>query len=1062
MGLNPISWDLVLFNYYSFGSLLVTLTTIFLGIFFFTLKNRTIATTHLGIGFILLGVFETGYFLAAFLYHPIAAYHRWLTGGFILFALAHYTQFLLRFPGNSNQRIAKWVLIAEYSAATVMVAFFIYFTFISEKIYHFTAHHWDFNAYDVSRYLAILIGIFSIVGFIIIPTWRVLITKDKRRIALLMFNIGFLIAAIYPNISNILSRDGVMERSTYMTSNVILFLTAFSFLVIAFINNSAERTTFMVKIVGITLFTICLIMQALVYISSQEKDAEYDSLRMVNIERALENGVKSSDIEYVFHWEDPKENLNSSEYDPAKELDLKQIEADLQNVTIYEEIRNLKEEDFRKSLITVLGHAHNYFGAYKRFIIKLSNENINLPDAELKKKILEKAEEWNKQAFVATNKFEAVIGGSNCSKERDFISGLKDSEFGFKEEIFSHWTTEGCRWNGKELDQAKLRSEVLTYFRYFKPSETRHYRRSKDGLHHYVAFMKYQPDKSQMSEVGFSYRVYREFMHPTAVKQTGILLAVIFIVLALFPLFFKNSLVDPLNSLLSGVEKVNKGDLDVVVPVKVRDEIGFLADSFNAMVASIKQARRELQDYAENLEEKVRERTREVQEKMEEVQRLKVQQDGDYFLTSLLAKPLFYNANKSKLVTTNFIIRQKKQFEFRGKHSDLGGDICVTGNLRLGRPDSFKRYTLSMNGDAMGKSMQGAGGALVMGVVMNSILARSAANNRILDVTPEQWLTEIYNEIHSVFKSFNGSMVISASLYLIEDETGKCWYFNAEHPYSVLYRDGKASFIEDGLTLRKLGLDSEFEFKVRSFQLKKGDIIILGSDGRDDVDLTPDETIRTINEDEMLFLRHVENAKSNLEDIEIEIRKTGELTDDLSLLKIEFQGEPKSDEIEEIFESSDHIDKALNTDSVYEEAKKMYKIGRLDEALDLLKTGYMHDSANQRLNKLLGLLSFKGKDYSTAVEVLNNYLGADPDLHEYWFYLSIANKKMGKYDQALTASLKLLEIDPNNMSNLVNLSDIYRLMEMYDRAEEYARKILQKEPGNENAHKLIRLIERDR
>ncbi|MFB5734972.1 SpoIIE family protein phosphatase [Leptospira wolffii] len=1061
MGFNPLSWDQVLFNYYSFGSLLVTLTTLFLGVFFLTLRNKTIATTYLGIGFIFLTVFETGYFLAAILYHPWAAYHRWLTGGFILPALASYTQFLLRFPGNSNQRIAKWVLIGEYSVWGISVALFIYLTGISEKIYHFTAHHWDFNAYDASRYLAIVIVLFSLVGFIIIPAWRVIVTKDKRRIALLMFTIGFLIAAIYPNISNFLSRDGVMERSTYITSNTIFFLTAFSFLVIAFINNSAERTTFMVKIVGITLFTICLIVQALVYISSQEKDAEYDSLRLVNIERVTENGVKSADIEYILKWDDNKDSMDLSGYDSKLDLDLKQSETDLQNVAIYEEIRNLDDLNFKPSLDSLLSKSHSYFGGYKRVIKELVSSNSQLSSAELKALIVSNAEVWNKNAFVTTNKLEGLSEGSFCKDGRNLIKSLGSAENAFKEEIFSHWS-EDCLWDGKKLEYRPLKSEILRYFRYFKPSETRHYRRSNDGLGHYVAFMKFDPKKSELSEVGFSYRVYREFMHPRAVKQTIILLSVLFVVLALFPLFFKNSLVDPLNSLLSGVEKVNKGDLDVVVPVKVRDEIGFLADSFNAMVSSIKQARRELQDYAENLEEKVRERTREVQEKMEEVQRLKVQQDGDYFLTSLLAKPLFYNANKSKLVSTDFIIRQKKQFEFRGKHSDLGGDICVTGNLRLGRSDSFKRYTVSMNGDAMGKSMQGAGGALVMGVVMNSILARSAANNRILEATPEQWLAEVYNEIHAVFKSFNGSMVISAAMYLVEDETGKVWYFNAEHPYSVLYRDGRASFIEDGLTLRKLGLDSEFEFKVRSFQLKKGDVLILGSDGRDDVDLTPEETIRTINEDEMLFLRHVEHAKANLEDIEIEIRKTGELTDDLSLLKIEFQGEPKKDEIEDIFDDSDHIDKALNTDSVYEEARKMYKTGRLEEALELLKTGYLHDSANQKLNKLLGLLSFKGKDYSTAVEVLNNYLSSDPDLHEYWFYLSIANKKMGKYDQALSASLKLLEADPNNMSNLVNLSDIYRLMEMYDRAEEYARKILQEDPGNENAHKLIRLIERDR
>ncbi|PJZ71544.1 serine/threonine protein phosphatase [Leptospira perolatii] len=1055
-----ISWDLVLFNYYSFGSLLVTLTTLFLSIFFLSLRNKTIATTHMGVGFLLLGIFETGYFLAAFLYHPIVSYHRWITGGFILPALTHLSQFLIRFPGNSNQRIARWILFIEYVVIVIVVSSFVYLTGTSEQIYHFTAHHWDFNAYDASRILAIVIALYSFVGFLAVPIWRLIVTKDKRRIALFMFTVGFLIAAIYPNISNVISRDGGMERSTYMTSNVIFFLAAYSVLALAFINNSAERTTFMVKIVGITLFTICLIMQALVFISSQEKDLEYDSLRMVNIERTLENGTKSKDIEYVIRWDDSKDALNSAEYNNSLSLNLQQVEVDLQNVTIYEEIHTAKEDEFRKVLNTALSRSHSYFGGYRRFIQDYLKKNQNLSDAEIKAGILSGAEKWNKIAFVVTNRMEGIVEKNFCEKGRNFLKGQGDAA-NFNEEIFSHWK-EGCSWDGKNLTDAQVREEVLKYFRYFKPSETRHYRRSKDGMGHYVAFMKFLPERGEMSEVGFSYRAYRDFMHPTAVKQTIILLIVIFVVLVLFPLFFKNSLVDPLTSLLSGVEKVNKGDLDVVVPVKVKDEIGFLADSFNAMVSSIKQARRELQDYAENLEEKVKERTREVQEKMEEVQRLKVQQDGDYFLTSLLAKPLFYNANKSKLVSTDFVIRQKKQFEFRGKHSDLGGDLCVTGNLRLGKGDSFKRFTVAMNGDAMGKSMQGAGGALVMGVVMNSILARSAANNRVLEATPEQWLTDIYYEIHAVFKSFNGSMVISASVYLIEDETGKCWYFNAEHPFSVLYRDGKASFIEDGLTLRKLGLDSEFDFKVRNIQLKKGDVILLGSDGRDDIDITPEESIRTINEDEMLFLRYVEKAKGDLEQIEIEIRKTGELTDDLSLLKIVFQGEPKKDELDTIFEDQDHIDKALNSDHVYEDARKLYKTGKLDEALELLKTGYMHDNSNQRLNKLLGLLSFKGKDYSTAVDVLSNYLGADPDLHEYWFYLSIANKKMGKYDQALSASIKLLEVDPENISNLVNLADVYRLMEDYDRAEDYARKILQRDPGNENAQKLIRLIERDR
>ncbi|MEM9024432.1 MAG: SDR family oxidoreductase, partial [Bacteroidota bacterium] len=88
-------------------------------------------------------------------------------------------------------------------------------------------------------------------------------------------------------------------------------------------------------------------------------------------------------------------------------------------------------------------------------------------------------------------------------------------------------------------------------------------------------------------------------------------------------------------------------------------------------------------------------------------------------------------------------------------------------------------------------------GAHVNHVFKHSIMARSAANDRIMDLTPEQWLTDIYDEIHSVFKSFDGTMVISASVFLVDDLSGQVWYFNAEHPASVLYRNGKAGFIEE-------------------------------------------------------------------------------------------------------------------------------------------------------------------------------------------------------------------------------------------------------------------------
>lgn len=453
-------------------------------------------------------------------------------------------------------------------------------------------------------------------------------------------------------------------------------------------------------------------------------------------------------------------------------------------------------------------------------------------------------------------------------------------------------------------------------------------------------------------------------------------------------------------------------------------------------------------------EKELSEKARVIQEKMDEINALKVQQDGDYYLTSLLTKPLNYNANKSTKIKTDFLIKQKKAFEFRKKNADLGGDICITGNLKFGTPDNFRRYTMVMNGDAMGKSMQGAGGSLVMGVVMNSIMARSAGNKRIMDTTPEEWLTSVYHETNGVFKSFNGSMILSCVIAIIDDESGEMWYFNAEHPFSVLYRDGKATFIEDKLNLRKLGLDSEIDFQVFQFQLLPGDVVILASDGRDDINLTPDQVIRTINEDETIFLEHVELGNGDIHEIKEKLLEFGEITDDLSILRIGFQEPLDSETIEESIEPQ----KTHGVDTYYFEAKRHLKEGDSDKAVSLLIQGYRLDKSNPRLNKLLGLLSFKGKDYTIASEVLSRYLDQNPETSEYWYYLSIAEKKVGKLESALEAGLKLHSIQSENVQNLINLADIYRALEQIEESLEFSRKALSLEPENKSAKKLHDLI----
>jgi len=344
---------------------------------------------------------------------------------------------------------------------------------------------------------------------------------------------------------------------------------------------------------------------------------------------------------------------------------------------------------------------------------------------------------------------------------------------------------------------------------------------------------------------------------------------------------FSGNMVRPIRYLTDGTEIIGGGNLNHVIRIDRNDEIGLLARNFNSMTERIR-------DVLENLEEKVAERTRELQKTLDRVQALKEQQDGDYFLTARIIKPLVHNRVRSASVKLSAYMKQKQQFKFRNRESELGGDICISDRMKL----RGERYAVFLNADAMGKSVQGSGGAIVIGIVFNSLLRQTKEGKTFQQLTPDLWLKYCYKEVQNSFVQFDGSMYISATIGLINETTGQFYFINAEHPWTVLYRDKQAAFVEEELEIHKFGMPLNAPPKtihVRQLQLEDGDILIAGSDGKDDLAIGVDEeNERVINEDETNFLRLVEQADGNLDDIVNRIYNFGEPTDDISLIHVEF------------------------------------------------------------------------------------------------------------------------------------------------------------------------------
>src|SRR6516162_5520771 len=71
---------------------------------------------------------------------------------------------------------------------------------------------------------------------------------------------------------------------------------------------------------------------------------------------------------------------------------------------------------------------------------------------------------------------------------------------------------------------------------------------------------------------------------------------------------------NPLRSLKAGTQRVAKGELGFQIPVRSNDEIGDLAQSFNAMSSRLELAQHEITSWAHTLEARVEEKTRELKQ----------------------------------------------------------------------------------------------------------------------------------------------------------------------------------------------------------------------------------------------------------------------------------------------------------------------------------------------------------------------------------------------------------------------------------------------------------------
>ncbi|MCX7633383.1 MAG: SpoIIE family protein phosphatase [Turneriella sp.] len=1009
-------------NYFFVGSLIIFLFLLYVLWLLYRIPDRSPASTQLAITMLLTAIFSLSYIITHGFYNLPNFYTRWLNFYSAPAAGLHAAAFFHCFPRVRSPRALKAVLFFGHLSIFLVCGYLAYVMAKSPLYYLFNAHLWDSDSLPVQKQVSVFI-LLHFIHFIATGVWRGFVEKKENRYGAWLITAAFLVATIPPVILQVLSRDNLVPRSTYMIAAVIFNLVGYFFAIVTYINVTQDRTSILGRITGITLLAVLLIFQAVAYFWLHDVEKSYDTVHYGQSREGYALGQLPQKAVTQMIYDHNREELVSypgTDYAPAEHL-----RQEAQATFLLSELARLDtEENIRQKAPVIIERASRYSPIQVAYLKHMLTKYTFHSGIELVQKI---------QSLQRLQLYQIAklrqLPLKEFAKTKEKILAAIDSRFpGFAEGAKPYLHEEA----------EKLREIFIRALTPWRAEGERLYRGEiylKDKFpRHYVAYPFVDVAKRRVVEVAFPYEAYRkEIAEETWPLVITIVLSYFFILIG-FSLFFRGALMQPINALVAGLKEIRNNNFDARVQLRVEDEFGFMAKSFNRMARSIKAGRMRLQKYAEQLEEKVKERTQELQQSLREVQALKTQQDGDYFLTTLLLKPLGVSEVDSRYFRVESYVRQKKKFEFRHWSKEIGGDINIAHVIELGG----KRHIAVINADAMGKSIQGAGGALVLGSVFHTIIERTIATEAMQQLSPERWLKNAFLELHRVFESFDGSMLVSGFFALIDEQSGLMYHLLAEHPQAVLIRDGKASFIESNRLLRKLGTTGvEGTLVIETTQLEPGDIVIAGSDGRDDIILGYDEYgSRIINEDENLFLSIAEKCGGDIALIVQELERRGEIMDDLSLIRIERLRQEQQKTV-----------RAFDYSGVLQGVKRDLREGALQKAIQRIESYLQHDSDYPDAVKNLAQIYYQARNYQKAAYYAQDYLWLRPADTDFVFFASLCFRRIGDYRKAIELSERMRLREQPNPRNLALLADLHIRTGNLRRAEAILEELIECDPN---------------
>ena len=288
------------FDAWGIGTLVCVVFALLLLLYLLNLRNKSGYSRVLTIFFFAAFLMNVGFFMGAVLPFPLGAYHRFLTVHGSLFSIVLMIQFAYAYPRNLHVRESRIVLGITLFLSVTLSAAFIIEALRQGPAFDFKGQVFNFLGLGKRTALGLLLQIAWFIS-VMIRKARSLEGAERRAIILIM--IALLIPSLGPAIGNALFQREIVSHGVFQQFFVVLSVLGYFTITIIFINNTVDRTSFMTKIVGISVVTLLMVVQIFSTVVTLNKDAYFDRIRRGEaVQSLLINGTPPDSAAYVLSY----------------------------------------------------------------------------------------------------------------------------------------------------------------------------------------------------------------------------------------------------------------------------------------------------------------------------------------------------------------------------------------------------------------------------------------------------------------------------------------------------------------------------------------------------------------------------------------------------------------------------------------------------------------------------------------------------------------------------------------------------------------------------------------